>query len=221
MGNTYGLPSWGALGKCLLCCLIGYLLGNFSLSYLLVRRRGFDVRKDGSGNAGASNAFILAGGAAFFAVAISDVLKAFIACRLCRLLFPDLQIAPQLAGVACIFGHMYPVALGFRGGKGLASLGGVALQWDWRCFLVLFFVAVLIVMLTRYVCFVAPTMSVVFPLCFYLESGLILASLILLLPAAPIFVKHMVNFSRIRQGTEPRISYLWNRDSELKRIGRK
>ena len=214
-------PVAAAVGKALLCCAIGYLLGNISPSYLLVRRKGYDVRRDGSGNAGASNAFILAGGAAFFTTAIIDILKAFLACRICGGLFPGLTVAAPLGGVACVLGHMYPIALGFHGGKGLASLGGIALHWNWHGFLILFAVAVTIVLLTRYVCFVAPAMSILFPVCFFIESGLLLSATILLIPAGPIMKKHMANFSRIRMGTEPRISYLWNKDAELRRIGRK
>ncbi len=202
------------------CIIIGYVLGNFNPSFLIARRKGYDARADGSGNAGASNAFILAGKWAFFAVAILDILKAFAACRLCRFLFPQLLIAEQIGGVACILGHMFPVLLGFRGGRGLACLGGVVLSWSWKWFLCLLTLAILIAFISRYVCFVAPTISLVFPALYYLKTKSIPSSLVLLVAAVPILLKHMENFARIRNGTEARISYLWNKEEELKRIGR-
>ncbi len=202
------------------CIAIGYVLGNFNPSFLIARRKGYDARSDGSGNAGASNAFILAGKTAFFIVAILDILKAFATCRLCRFLFPDLVVAEQIGGVACILGHMFPALLGFRGGRGLACLGGVVLSWSWKWFLCLLTLAILIAFLSRYVCFVAPTISLLFPALYYYETRSVSASLILLIAAAPIILKHLENFARIRNGTEARISYLWKKDEELKRIGR-
>lgn len=202
------------------CCVIGYLLGNINPAFLFARLKGYDPRVDGSGNAGASNAFILAGKFAFFATAILDILKAFLACRLCRWLFPSLSVSEQIGGVACILGHMFPVTLRFRGGKGLASLGGVILSWDWRIFLALLALAVLISFVTNYLCFVAPTISLLFPALYYWRTRFWPAALVLLIPAVPIIWKHAENIRRIREGTEVRMSYLWNKDGELKRTGR-
>ncbi len=204
----------------LLCILIGYVLGNLNPAYAFAKRKGYDARVDGSGNAGASNAFILAGKAAFFITALLDIAKAFLACRICRGLFPALPAAEQIGGVSCILGHMFPVFLRFRGGKGLASLGGVVLSWDWRAFLALLALALLIAFLTNYVCFVAPIISVLFPGLYYWDSRCLPATLILLILIIPVFLKHRENFRRIRQGTEARMTYLWDKEAELKRIGR-
>ena len=206
--------------KVLVSILIGYSLGNFSPSYLIGKRAGHDVRHEGSGNAGATNAYLIAGKAAFFIVAILDIFKAYAACRICRWLFPDFPLAEQIGGVACILGHLYPIILGFRGGRGLSCQGGVILAWSWRWFLLLLGAAILLTLITRYVCFVSPAVSVSFPAIYYFRTGYALAALVLLIPALPIFKKHMVNFARIRTGQEARISYLWNKDAELKRMGR-
>ena len=206
--------------KALVCVLIGYLLGNISPAYLFGKTKGYDIRREGSGNAGASNAFILVGRNAFFITAVLDILKAFAAWKLCQVLFPAWPAAGPLAASSCVIGHMYPVFLGFRGGKGLASLGGAILAWKWQWFLILIGIAILLAFLTRYVCLVAPTMSLVFPTCYYWRSGLLSCALILLLPAIPIFIKHWENFIHIREGTEMRISFIWNKEAELKRTGR-
>lgn len=206
--------------KGLACILIGYLLGSISPSYLLGKARGFDIRKEGSGNAGAANAFILAGKRAFLITAGLDILKSFVSWKLCQALFPEMVTAGPLASAACILGHIFPVFLGFRGGKGLASLGGAILAWRWEWFFLLLAVAAVIAFATRYLCFVAPTMSIIFPVCYYWQTGLLSAALILLVPAVPIIIRHWGNFVRIREGTEMRTSFIWNKEEELKRLGR-
>lgn len=207
------------IGNILLCILIGYLFGNISPAFILGKLHGYDIRKEGSGNVGASNAFILVGKVAFAITAVLDILKAFAAWHICSLLFPAEAVVGPLAGVACIFGHMFPVFLGFHGGKGLASLGGVILAWRWKWFLLLLVIAIIIAFVTRYICLVAPTMSVVFPVCYYWKTEFLTAALILLLPAFPIFIKHWANFTRILDGTEMRMSFLWDKEAELKRTG--
>ena len=204
----------------LLCVGLGYALGNIQPAFAFARSRGYDARVDGSGNVGASNAFILAGKLAFFVTALLDIGKAFLACRLCRLLFPELGVAEQLGGVACILGHMFPVLLRFRGGKGLACLGGVALSWSWRIFLILLALALAIALATRYVSFVAPIMSLLLPGLHYYWMRSLPALLVLLVPALPVIAKHLENFRRIRAGTEARMSFLWDRQGELRRLGR-
>ena len=157
---------------------------------------------------------------AFFLTALLDILKAFAACKLCELIFPELSIAGAIGAAACIIGHIYPVLLRFRGGKGLASIGGAVLAWDWRWFFILLALAILIAFGTRYVCLVAPTISLVFPACYYWRTGLLVSALILLIPAVPVFIKHWENFVRIREGVEMRTSFIWDKEGELRRIGK-
>ena len=204
----------------LICIAIGYTLGNINPSYVFAKSRGYDVRKDGSGNAGASNAFILAGKTAFLVSTLIDIFKAYAACKICRLLFPGLSAAAEIAGVACILGHMFPAVLGFRGGKGLACLGGVILAWNWRIFPLMFLLAAAIAFISQYMAFAAPSISLIFPGLFYLGEHDILRTLILLIPAIPIFWKHRENFRRIREGSEVKMSYIWNKEKELERTGR-
>lgn len=207
--------------KILVCLLIGYLLGSISPSFLIVRRRGYDVRESGSGNAGASNTVILAGKLAGLLVALLDILKAAAAWWICEALFPAFALAGILGGVGALFGHMFPVWLHFRGGRGLACLGGVALAYDPKVLLLMLGIAILIGIVTNYVCIVTVSMSVIFPLYFWLVTGFALGALVLAIPAVPIFCKHLVNFRRIRTEDELRLSYLWKKEEELARIGRR
>ncbi|MEA5151567.1 MAG: glycerol-3-phosphate acyltransferase [Oscillospiraceae bacterium] len=203
----------------LLCLALGYLLGCVSPSYIFGRVRGYDVRSSGSKNAGASNTVLMAGKFAGLAVALLDMAKAAAAWLLCAALCPELDIAPALGGAACVIGHMYPVFLRFHGGKGLACLGGVILAYDPKTFLLMLLVALLIGLASNYVCIVTVSMSLIFPAYYGYVTALWLGAAILAVPAAPIFIKHIENFRRIKTGQELRLSFLWNKNRELRRIG--
>ncbi len=206
-------------GKLAVCVLGGYLLGCLSPSYLIGRLRGYDVRQSGSGNAGASNTVIMAGKLAGLAVALLDILKAAAAWWICEALFPELAVAGPLAGVACLLGHMFPVFLRFHGGRGLACLGGLVLAYNPRTLLLMLGIALLIGVLTNYVCIVTVSMSAIFPLYYWLVTRFLPGACILAVPFLPILCKHMTNFRRIRDGQELRLSFVFNKQKELERIG--
>lgn len=210
----------GTLAACLISILVGYALGCFSPSFWIGKSHGYDVRQEGTGNAGASNTVIMAGKMAGFSVAMLDILKAATAWWLCTGLFPAFPLAGPIAGVAAIFGHMYPVQLHFHGGKGLACMGGVVLAYHPKALLLMLAIALVIGILTRYVAIVTVSMSVIWPLYYGLATAFWLGAAVLMLPSLPIFCKHLENFHRIRNGEELRLSFLWNREGELARIGR-
>ena len=201
----------------LLCLIIGYLLGSFSPSYLIGRLKGYDVRERGTGNAGASNTVIMAGNLAGAVVAILDITKSTLAFAICSALFP-FSLAGFFGGIAAIFGHMFPIYLNFRGGKGLACIGGVILACEPRAFLPLLALAMLICFLTHSPSLVAPIISVVWPIYYGLKSGAWTAAAVLAIPIVPILIKHVPNYRRIAAGEEPRMRFLWNKEDELQRI---
>jgi len=201
------------------CITMGYFIGCISPSYIIGLIKGYDVRKSGSNNAGASNTVIMAGPLAGLFVAVADIFKAWFAWRMAQLIFPRIALAGVISGSSCVIGHMYPVFLRFRGGKGFACLGGMVLAHGTGSFFCLLSVAIGLAFFIKYVSVVACTMSVVFPVWYYVTGGALSGSLILLIPACTMIFKHMENFRRIKSGTELRISYLWNKDKELKRAG--
>ncbi len=203
----------------ILCLLLGYALGSLSPSYVIGRLRGYDVRTSGSGNAGASNTVILVGKLAGLTVALLDIFKAAGAWWISAALFPNLRLAGILGGVGAIFGHMFPVWLHFHGGKGLACLGGVVLAYDWKTLLLMLALAILIGVVTNYVAVSTVSMSVIWPVYYGLRTAFWLGAGVLLVPAVPIFLRHLVNFRRMRKGEELRLRYLWRKDEELQRIG--
>ena len=152
------------LGQYALCMLLGYVLGCVRPSYLIGRLKGYDVRRSGSGNAGASNTVIMAGKSLGFVVALLDILKAAAAWWIAAALFPERELAGQAAGVCALLGHMFPAYLHFRGGRGLACLGGLALACSPEVLLLMLGIALVIGVITNYVCIVTVVMSVIFPL---------------------------------------------------------
>ena len=105
----------------LVCALIGYLIGTINPSYIYGKIRGFDIRRRGSGNAGASNATTVLGKKVGVVCALCDILKAVLAYKLVQMLFPALPIAGMLSGIACVAGHIFPFWMGFKGGTALCD----------------------------------------------------------------------------------------------------
>jgi len=212
----------------ILCIVFGYLVGVINPSYIIGRLQGFDIRKKGSGNAGASNAVILMGKKVGILTAIFDILKAAVVVWTAPLMFSGLRFAGEIAGAACILGHIFPFYMKFRGGKGLACLGGVVLGFDWKFFLILLAVELALVLLVDYICIVPITASIALPFLyvwlgrvdFINASGDWWGALILGVAMVGILSRHWENLVRIHKGTELHFSYLWRRDKdeELARV---
>jgi glycerol-3-phosphate acyltransferase PlsY len=123
-----------------------------------------------------------------------------------------------VTAVACVLGHIFPFSLKFRGGKGLACLGGTVLAYHPPAFLVMLMLELAVVLITKYICFVPMTASVLFAVLYGVREQDLVGFLILMVGALVILLKHVENIRRIRKGSEMRISYLWNRDKEMERM---
>ena len=202
------------------CILLGYLIGGINPAYIVGRLKGFDIRKRGSGNAGASNAVIVMGKKAGVISALFDIFKAFFVVSLAAQLFSEVVYSKVLAGVSCIVGHIFPAFMGFRGGKGLACIGGMILAYDWRLFIIMLSAELLIALIVDYICVVPITASVAFPLIYAIQTKDSIGTFILLGCAVLILFKHMENLQRIRNGSEAHFSFLWKREEEIERLTR-
>jgi glycerol-3-phosphate acyltransferase PlsY len=115
----------------LLIAVSSYLLGSIPWGFLFARARGVDIRQQGSGNIGAANAFRVMGKKWGYLVFICDFLKGYLAVEISLLLATwfqvNLGLGSIIAGMMCVVGHDYPAWLGFKGGKGIATLVGVLL----------------------------------------------------------------------------------------------
>lgn len=206
--------------KIVVCILIGYLIGALNPAYFISKVKGFDIRKKGSGNAGASNALIVLGKAAGVICAVFDMAKTCVAIGLAEYLFPGFEYAFTLSGVACILGHIFPFYMKFKGGKGLACIGGMILKFDRKIFFIMLAIEVILVLIVDYIFVVPLSASIIFPVVYAIVTKVILGSAILLIGTGAIFYRHRENILRLQAGTEARFSLLWNKDEEIKRISK-
>lgn len=208
-----------AAGAALTAGAMGYAIGNINPAYIMGLRRGYDIRKRGSRNAGATNLMILEGKKAGTFVMCFDISKAVFSVGLAHRLLGSSGLAGEAAGTGCILGHMYPALMRFRGGKGLACLGGVILSFGVHDFLITLFLESVLLMATRYLCLVPITGAVFYPVYHGIERGDWRAAAILGLVTLPMLSKHVENLERIKQGKELKLDFLWDKDGELDRIG--
>jgi len=195
-----------------LSSVIGYLLGSINPAYLIGKRKGVDIRTCGSKNAGGSNTLILFGKGLGILVMALDILKGFLAAALCAALFPEAPHIKVVAGSACIIGHMLPLFLGFRGGKGLASLGGLVLALDVRLFLALAALSLLSVLISRYLFVGALFAGISVPPALVIAHGDWVGALCLLPAVFVMLLRHRENIRRFRAGEELKFTWLWNRE---------
>lgn len=186
----------------LVSTILGYLLGCLSPSYMLSKRKDVDLRENGTGNMGATNTMLSMGLRYGVVVMVFDVVKAFLAVRLSQKLFPAKLLVGTLAGCAAIIGHIFPFYLGFRGGKGLAALGGLVLAVDPGAFLPLLIIGVIVSFLINYSCGVPLSASSLFP--FFLAHHAQSLSVLVVtgMTSVVLLCKHRDNVRKIKNGTE-------------------
>ena len=185
-----------------LVAIIGYLLGSIPFGVILTRAFGAgDVRQIGSGNIGATNVLRTGRKGLAAATLVLDGAKGGVAVLIAEHFAPGLGM---IAGAAAFIGHLYPVWLGFRGGKGVATMLGVALALNWIIGLVYALVWLGILALSRISSVSGMAAAVSAPL---LATALGAPKLALILGGLALLVlwKHSDNIKRLKAGTEPRI----------------
>lgn len=185
--------------------LLGYLLGSIPFALLLSRRwSAVDLRAVGSGNVGAANAMRASGVAAGVLVALLDAAKGAAGVALAARLSGD-PAAPAAAGVAAILGHVYPIWLRFRGGKGVATACGVFSVLTPAAVPPALAIFVGVVWLTKYVSLGSLLATLALPPMAYALGGSAPAVVAAFGAAAIIVFRHRSNLGRLRTGTERRI----------------
>jgi len=191
----------------LLSITIAYLLGSIPFGYLLVKVfRHEDIRATGSGNIGATN--VLRSGAKWLGIAtlLLDLGKAFAAVRIALWLAPGNWDLAVVAAAAAMLGHVFPVWLGFRGGKGVASALGIMLALDWRAGLAVFGLFVVVLMVWHYVSLGSIVGAASFPffVLYFLPARTPVTVAGTFFMAGLVIVKHHANIGRLLAGTENR-----------------
>lgn len=201
--------------------IISYLIGSVSSAVLISKAIGArDIRKEGSGNAGATNMLRVHGKGIGALTLVCDILKGVIAVGIAQALdiwlkntVPDSFFAENLryiAGAFVALGHDFPVFFGFSGGKGVATSLGAVLMINWKVGLIVLFVAVAVMLVSGYVSLGSMSAAAVYPV---LMLGVMLgeksfnpiAIVSALFMAVLLIARHHANISRLRKGCESRL----------------
>jgi len=185
--------------------LAAYAIGSIPFALILARRWGTgDLRHIGSGNLGAANVWRTTGAAAGILVALLDIAKGALGVVVAERLNSG-AAAPAAAGVAAVVGHVYPVWLGFRGGKGVATSCGVFAVLAPLAVLPALAIFFLSVWITKYISAGSVAASVALPPLAYATGSPRPVVAAAAAVAALILFRHRSNLKRVRAGTEPRV----------------
>ena len=207
----------------IIVAIIAYLIGSVNFSVLISKKMaGFDVREKGSGNAGTTNMLRSVGKKAAAITLVCDILKGVVSIVIAIIVGNiaknlDRELLLQIAGIAVVLGHTFPIFFGFKGGKGVATSLGVLLMSNWQIGLICLVFAVVLMVLTRMVSLGSCAAAVLFPVLtlfinqhytvltdgksgrVYFVYSVILAIIVL--------YNHRSNIKRILNGTENKLSF--------------
>ena len=149
--------------------IIAYLIGSINFSVIFSKKMaGFDIREKGSGNAGTTNMLRSVGKKAAAITLICDILKGVVAILIAMFIawafkVENASLLVQIAGIAVVLGHTFPIFFGFKGGKGVATALGILLMSNWQIGLICLVFGVVLIALTRMVSLGSCAAAVLFP----------------------------------------------------------
>jgi acyl phosphate:glycerol-3-phosphate acyltransferase len=197
------IPSgdWSAI---IACAALAYLCGSIPFGLILTRAAGHgDIRNIGSGNIGATNVLRTGNKKLAATVFICDFIKGFVPVMIAwRFGAP----AAAAATIAAPLGHVFPVWLGFKGGKGVATAGGVLFAYAWPVALAAVIAWLVMAILFRYSSLAAVTAAIVAPAYVWILQPPGLSPLAVLLVALVLIARHQSNLSRLLRGEEDKIT---------------
>ena len=207
----------------IIIAIIEYCIGSINFSVLISKKMaGFDIREKGSGNAGTTNMLRSIGKKAAIVTLLCDIIKGIIAIGISILMGnivkgANKELLLQIAGIAVVLGHTFPIFFGFKGGKGVATSLGILLISNWKIGLICLVFAVVLIILTRMVSLGSCSAAVLFPVLtlFINDSYTVLTegksgstyfvySIIL---AIIVLYNHRTNIQRLLNGTENKLSF--------------
>ncbi|WOV89023.1 glycerol-3-phosphate 1-O-acyltransferase PlsY [Sporosarcina oncorhynchi] len=197
----------------ILLIIFAYLLGSIP-SALWIGKLFYktDVRQHGSGNLGATNTFRVLGKTAGLIVTIIDILKGTAAVLLVSLpYFSSTGMHPLFLGIVAVIGHMLPIFAGFKGGKAVATSGGVLLGYNWPIFIIVLLTFLIALKITKMVSLSSMIVALVgflYCIIYYVWTGDFYLMIVVGLMGIFIFYRHRANIGRIKAGTEPKVKWL-------------
>ena len=202
---------------CILIAIIAYLIGSINFSVILSKKMaGFDVRQKGSGNAGTTNMLRSVGKKAAAITLICDILKGVVSI--------GIAILVQIAAIAVVIGHTFPIFFGFKGGKGVATSLGVLIMTNWQIGLICLAIAIIIMAITKMVSLGSCMAAIAFPLLTYFAANIFENAYIVkegssyfvysIILAVIVLFNHRSNIKRIITGKENKLSFKKERTKE-------
>lgn len=194
--------------------LLAYIIGSIP-SGLWIGKIFYntDIREHGSGNLGGTNTFRTLGKKAGLVVTIMDILKGTAATLLGYLaVFETANVHPLVLGIIAVIGHMFPVFAKFKGGKAVATSGGILLAYNWPLFVLLilgFFIILKITKMVSLTSMILAIIALIYSIVYYFTAEKdwpLIAMLVLI--AGFIFYRHRTNIQRIKNGTEPKVKWI-------------
>ena len=198
--------------------IIAYLIGSINFSVIISKKvAGFDVREKGSGNAGSTNMLRSVGKGAAVLTLLCDILKGVVAILIAigignLVKDADKGLLVQIAGVAVVLGHTFPIFFGFKGGKGVATSLGILLMTNWQIGLICLVFALVLMVLTQMVSLGSCAAAVLFPvLTLFIKDHYIVAEggsyfIYSVILAVIVLYNHRSNIKRMLNGTENKLS---------------
>lgn len=203
--------------------LISYLLGSLNFGVILSNKlKKDDVRNHGSGNAGTTNMLRSYGKGYAILTIIGDMLKVVVAIVIAFKIYeytPTVlnetyssvnidqnMLLKSFAGFFCVLGHIFPVFFKFKGGKGVATSGGMVFVVDWRIALILLAVFIVVVAVTKYVSLGSIIMALLYPVMIYVFHKSLILTAIALVFTIIVVVAHRGNIKKLLNHTESKIT---------------
>jgi len=191
----------------ILACMLAYLAGSIPFGFLVAKTRGVDIRRVGSGNIGGTNITRSLGFEWGLLVGFLDFSKSFLPSLLARSFFPQ-QWHMLLVSLMPVLGHIFPVWLGFKGGKGVATIFGIfAAYFGLPLFLLCLALWYLVVKAVKLMSLVNLLVGLLLPLAFWLDFRTTLVVVFGFVLCALIWWSHRANIKRLLAGCEHQVNY--------------
>lgn len=210
--------------KCILIGVVSYLLGSLNFSIILsevVKKK--DIRKSGSGNAGATNMMRTYGIKAAVGTMLGDIFKVAIGIIVAfailgvpmKYIFTNpadaaeiqrVMLYKEFAGLFCVLGHIFPLYFKFKGGKGVAVCTGMVIIVDWRIALILSVIFVSVILISKWISLGSIVIAILYPVLIFVFYKNWILSLVALLFTAIVIIAHRENIKRLIKGEENKIS---------------
>lgn len=197
----------GKLMNYVLFALLAYLLGSIP-SALIVGKIGYnlDIREHGSGNLGATNTFRVLGIKAGAIVTLADILKGTVATIIPLLIFHS-DVSALIIGLFAVIGHTYPIFAKFKGGKAVATSSGIILGVSPLLFIIMIATFLMTLYISKYVSLSSMITGVISIIATVIMKNILLIIMVSLLTIF-VFYRHIENIKRIKNKTEPKITWM-------------